>query len=285
MSRVCARALRSTVAEGARALRSRAACVASIRTQPKIAVSGVRSSCDSVIRNSSFRRLALRHRAARAARARAPPRVARWLRAAGRLVVLLPPQLVLDLRPRRHLPEQHEHDDGERDRQDAERDHRRTQLRVPLRQDFRTAQRHATTTGGGASSVSVGLWPPRRALERSATAPAPAARAPPAAAGRLRRTVRRIPASRARGNHDAGRVEDRDDAGCPMSRVRKNLRNESGSKVVTTTPSNRPAAVAQRTADRQDVAALVRVTSNGVSIASSSGPGRTGAEDVLVGRD
>ena len=60
-----------------------------------------------------------------------------------RLVVLQPPQLVLGLGARRHLPEEDEHDGGERHRQGAERDQRRAQLRVPLRENVGTAQRDA----------------------------------------------------------------------------------------------------------------------------------------------
>ena len=55
MSLVCARAFRSIAATARERSAAGTAPVDSMRTHPKIAVIGVRSSCDTVIRNSSFR--------------------------------------------------------------------------------------------------------------------------------------------------------------------------------------------------------------------------------------
>ena len=67
MSCACARALRSMVVERrAPSVPGRRAPLRSIRAQPRIALSGVRSSCDSVARNSSLARFAALRLAGRA---------------------------------------------------------------------------------------------------------------------------------------------------------------------------------------------------------------------------
>ncbi len=54
----CARALRSMVSRAFRAVSRSNSVLRSIEAQPSIAVSGVRSSCETVARNSSFKRFA-----------------------------------------------------------------------------------------------------------------------------------------------------------------------------------------------------------------------------------
>jgi hypothetical protein len=58
MSCACARALRSMVSKARPALPPSSCPMRSMCAQPRIAVSGVRSSCETVARNSSFRRFA-----------------------------------------------------------------------------------------------------------------------------------------------------------------------------------------------------------------------------------
>ena len=58
MSRACATALRSITSRPRASASGAAVPLRSMRAQPKTALSGVRSSCDSVARNSSFSRFA-----------------------------------------------------------------------------------------------------------------------------------------------------------------------------------------------------------------------------------
>ena len=78
--RVALDLLERAIASWARSRRcARSSCV-----QPRMALSGVRSSCESVARNSSFRRLASRSRTSSSARSCSARGAARPLRAAGR---------------------------------------------------------------------------------------------------------------------------------------------------------------------------------------------------------
>ena len=70
ISRACARALRSMLSRPRARVASSALVERSTRAHPSTAFSGVRSSCDSVARNSSFSRLASRSRSSAATRSR-----------------------------------------------------------------------------------------------------------------------------------------------------------------------------------------------------------------------